>query len=747
MSWTDSISISTLTARISLAPSGEDVSSISVAAFDDARFLALWHGRMGVSSPFALSLGQLDLGGVMNGPILDLGDVPRRLATGKGIDIEALVGGGYTLFYDDTTPSVYEIPNSTQTRDLLTSSVLGRRYDASDIELTQDFTVNGSFTYIFGSETRTVQTIGQFDTYGVTALPALQNQAVLRGAPSLAASADGGHWLAHVEAGNIQVLRFSGTSIATPDTRPLPSAVANIVQSAVQSVPQIAELTNGDAVLVWQEGVSESAIRGRILNADGSIKFTVNIASPSGANERTPQVAALADGRFVVVWNEILADFSDSEIMARLYSANGQAEGDAFRVNTITSGFQSDPDVVALPDGGFAVVWQSQDVFGNQFDVKMRRFATDGTPINDRFLLGEWDIFPDANSQLRPSVSVNADGQMIVGWLHFGRQQAIGPTGVASARLFQVEDAAEFFGTGGNDVIGGQPDGDRIMLLGGDDVFNGDAADDLVRGDGGNDTLSGADGNDWLNGGEGNDVLNGGHDNDTLMGGLGRDLLDGEEGDDLLLGGGSADTLIGGTGHDTLQGEAGTDTLVGGTGDDVLFGGTGADFVQGGDGEDQIFGGSGGDTLEGGAQNDSIEGGSGRDLLFGGSGDDLLFGGSENDTLFGGSNDDRLDGGSGNDLLGADSGADTLIGGAGNDTLTGGSGADVFVFAAGFGSDVVTDFQDGTDRFDVRTHPALSFSELSVANVGGNATIQDGLGNAILVLNAAGLLDAGDFLF
>jgi Ca2+-binding RTX toxin-like protein len=44
---------------------------------------------------------------------------------------------------------------------------------------------------------------------------------------------------------------------------------------------------------------------------------------------------------------------------------------------------------------------------------------------------------------------------------------------------------------------------------------------------------------------------------------------------------------------------------------------------------------------------------------------------------------------------------DTFVGGAGNDTLTGLSGNDTFVFAAGFGKDVITDFTAGSAISDV----------------------------------------------
>ncbi len=43
-------------------------------------------------------------------------------------------------------------------------------------------------------------------------------------------------------------------------------------------------------------------------------------------------------------------------------------------------------------------------------------------------------------------------------------------------------------------------------------------------------------------------------------------------------------------------------------------------------------------------------------------------------------------------------GSQTLDGGAGNDILTGGAGADVFLMQAGTGWDLITDFENGTDR-------------------------------------------------
>jgi hypothetical protein len=67
-------------------------------------------------------------------------------------------------------------------------------------------------------------------------------------------------------------------------------------------------------------------------------------------------------------------------------------------------------------------------------------------------------------------------------------------------------------------------------------------------------------------------------------------------------------------------------------------------------------------------------------------GNDSLDGGAGNDTISGDGGNDSIDGGTGND---------SVDGGTGDDTVAGGDGDDVFVFEAGDGDDVITDFNTG----------------------------------------------------
>ena len=142
----------------------------------------------------------------------------------------------------------------------------------------------------------------------------------------------------------------------------------------------------------------------------------------------------------------------------------------------------------------------------------------------------------------------------------------------------------------------------------------------------------------------------------------------------------------------TVDGYTEYNIVEGSDGADVLIGTSRKDMIEGGAGDDRLSAGSGNDMVDAGSGNDRVIAGEGNDVVDGGPGNDVLMGGAGNDVLYGGDGNDEISGGSGDD---------TLSGGAGNDVLTGGSGADTFVFAAGSGRDVVTDFQAGADGKDV----------------------------------------------
>jgi Ca2+-binding RTX toxin-like protein len=169
---------------------------------------------------------------------------------------------------------------------------------------------------------------------------------------------------------------------------------------------------------------------------------------------------------------------------------------------------------------------------------------------------------------------------------------------------------------------------------------------------------------------------------------------------------------------------------------------------------ENLLGGSGRDTfslVDEAGHSGSIQGGAGLDLLdysaytstvivnlaagtataisAGISGIENVTGGSGDDLLIGDNNDNILSGLEGNDELRGGGGSNTLSGGVGDDVLYGGPGQNRFVFADGWGSDIIYDYEgeEGPGSY------TLDFSEAA-------ASLEITLDEAILADNRVAAL-------
>jgi hypothetical protein len=155
------------------------------------------------------------------------------------------------------------------------------------------------------------------------------------------------------------------------------------------------------------------------------------------SNLIVPHVAALADGGFVVVWNE---DFTDKGIRAEVFDANGVPQTGSILVNTTQAGLQLSGDVAALPDGGFIVGWE--DAFaGND---KAQRFDAAGNKVGAEFISIDHATF-DMNA------AALADGRSIFTVDHFSGGNFNEESSIWDSRITDANHAtgANFFGSGG----------------------------------------------------------------------------------------------------------------------------------------------------------------------------------------------------------------------------------------------------------------------------------------------------------
>jgi hypothetical protein len=176
--------------------------------------------------------------------------------------------------------------------------------------------------------------------------------------------------------------------------------LVNTTTAQGQSSPTITALADGRFVVAWtdaSESVGDTdgpAIRAQIFNADGSglgAEFLVNTTTTG--SQTTPTITALADGGFVVAWNDfsLSADDADgSAVRGQRYGADGHPAGNEFLVPTTTLHNQINPNICALPDGGFVVAWVDESsLVGDTNDgaVRAQRYNADGSRSGSEFLV------------------------------------------------------------------------------------------------------------------------------------------------------------------------------------------------------------------------------------------------------------------------------------------------------------------------------------------------------------------------
>ena len=502
----------------------------------------------------------------------------------------------------------------------------------------------------------------------------------------------------------------------------------------------ITVLANGNYVVTWADNAPTFDIWARIYSPTGVAQTGLIEIEAGGSVATFPDVTALADGRFLVTYEQ----YNIKTVRGHIYEANGTASTDPFTITTnAANALNQQVQSAALNDGRFVTVWRT--ITGN---IEGQVMFADGTPDGAAFAING----DGAGDKGRPTVATLADGRFAVSW-----ESGAGATATIFTTIFDPREAGlNTSASGLNDDWQGS---------GFTDVVHLGAGSDRMAGGGGGDTLFGDAGQDTLSGDASNDTLYGGNDNDALNGGDGADTLHGELGADTLTGGTGPDTLLGGNGNDTLVGDNGNDVMVGGAGNDVITGGGNNDTVSY---ETSLAGISlaldGSFAAAGDAASDTL-------LTI-----ESIIGTNFVDTLAASSGTNWLTGLGGNDIMDGRGGNDLLIGGLGADTLTGGAGRDVFDYdailesgTAATANDTITDFNENAqDKIDLATidsiaggaNDAFSFIGSAVFTALGQVRAFQSGGNTFIDMNTQGslaldmrikltgahVLDAADFV-
>ena len=187
-----------------------------------------------------------------------------------------------------------------------------------------------------------------------------------------------------------------------------------------QEQPDVAALSDGGFVVVWTgadvEGGTNVFLR-RYLGTGAPLGGESTVNSSTTGDQGAPAVTGFAGGGWLVVW-EHQSPEGDWDIRAQRYFEDGMAQGAELTVNTVTDMDQRAPSIHAQPDHRFTVTWQSGGMscgpcYDGQFHgIAARRFKAGGSPEGDEFQVNSYVL----QDQFNPAIGGTPSGDLLILW-------------------------------------------------------------------------------------------------------------------------------------------------------------------------------------------------------------------------------------------------------------------------------------------------------------------------------------------
>ena len=493
----------------------------------------------------------------------------------QDMELAALPGGGFISVFEDT--------NATST------SIRLNEYDANGVAVTSSTTVVSD---------------------GLAADPNYRN-------PIVAVSSATSVLIVYEEVtgGNSDLV----AKIYNPSTNTYGAQFAVLTDGNSMANADVAVLSNGNYVIVGNRSFTDNALEYRVLDSAGANVVSATFVTGTNTNtenDREAAVTALTGGGFIISWTN--TDATDTDIEFRVYNNAGAQTGSGFAGSGGATDNNNESKVIALADGSFVIVWDNDET--GTLGVDVQHFSAAGTALGSVFTVSA------DNAQSISGVGL-ADGRFAIVWDVSGGEISMeildtrdvpNDPGVYAPDQWVV-------GTIGNDVF--TPAGNAEITHGwdGNDTITESGGTREYYGDLGNDTIivTSLINSDLHNGGRNTDTIDWSAVAEVgatfdLLAGTAADTsanvevmvnfenLNGTANRDIVLGTNDANVLQGNGGNDDLFGLAGIDELYGGNGLDYLSGGDQADYLSGGADKDVFFGGAGIDTLVGGGGDDEF---------------------------------------------------------------------------------------------------------------------------------------------
>jgi FG-GAP-like repeat len=306
--------------------------------------------------------------------------------------------------------------------DTNTARIVGRHYDASGAPLGGEIPITSAggggsnpqiailpnqdilavFTYPQGGggSVSGDTYLGTYDAnLNFIGFSSIETTATVSANPDVTGFADNGAFVTYTSLNSSTDWGIVGRSVSSTGVMGSPITLFDIGDTANNS--HLATLDNQNLVVVYN---SFNDIHFQIRSETGTvIKIDTFVeGADSIAVDKNPDVVALHNGGFAVVWTTTTGPSATEDIHATLYDRDGNVVRNDFIVNTTTAGNQDSAHLTSMDDGGFLVTWQDE----NTNDQKAQRFDGSGNHIGQ-------EIVTHANYVVQTDVATLADGRTV----------------------------------------------------------------------------------------------------------------------------------------------------------------------------------------------------------------------------------------------------------------------------------------------------------------------------------------------
>lgn len=213
----------------------------------------------------------------------------------------------------------------------------------------------------------------------------------------------------------------------------------NEIGAGDQQNAKVTLLPAGGAVFVWQGGPQGAQdIYARFIRADGTFSTgDQRVNTFTAGQQMSPAVAVGSDGNLIIVWSSFEQDGHLLGIFGQWLSPSGEKIGGEFQVNQHTAANQRTPAVAALGNGRVAVAWVSERQRGEEtVDIYARVLGGGRDGLKNEFLVNT-----TTNLCANPALAATGEGRFLAAWSEFPTAPEIEKNWDVHVRSFDASGA------------------------------------------------------------------------------------------------------------------------------------------------------------------------------------------------------------------------------------------------------------------------------------------------------------------